>query len=877
MLKSFRKARKIQHLGISMRSHVVFAMLFVSLLPLLVLTENRNRAALSREIDVVEQGHLIIAKNLASTLDRYIVDAKATFAYFVNRQMQDQAPTEIESLMRNYNLHSLLWFPTDSIKPEKLLGSAKEVPPRKFFSQVANGLREGEIGLSGVQALDGQPTIYLIQRGKDGEIYVGAMDTGFVVSQQESIAFGQRGHAMIVDQFGRVLAHPKADWTQNSVDASKLEIVQNMIGRNTGVMQFYSPPLDADMIAGYTYVPSTGWGVMVPQPMSELMDAAQLAANRWLSVLVFMAIFSLVSAWLLSGIIVGPLKKIGQTFASAGKGRIDNRIDGLGRFVPRELNELKIVINSTLAKLNQAEKLQTSALNAAREANNHKSQAISILSHEMRTPLNGLIGAINLLGQTSLNEKQAGYLEIAETSSTTLLRHVNSVLEAAKLENRPRDVKKKRVNLHDMVKSICAENSSIIEAKRLNLKLDYSRELKNIVETDRDLMRSIISNLVSNAVKFTKTGTISVTLEPQSEERLKLCVKDTGSGIPTSELEHIFEPFVVLNNRYHQSNVGTGLGLSIVKKSVDALEGEISVVSKIGVGTTFNVQIPFLSNIKEIHRKVAKKDQQETNVVLTDSEEFTKRSNENCELNILVVDDVEINRIVLTQQLSSLGVNVKTAKDGLEAVSLSQTEIYDAIFMDIRMPRLNGIEATKRIRKSNGPNMSTIIIAQTATAGDEDIKNFISCGIDRVLQKPIFIDSLLNLIEEIKSLSNESTLSVDVQKCLVSNQILNTVKNSIGEEHTYTKYLEIIERASEIVTFLEKSDEDELVSEECQVAVHDISGECAAIGVLALNSNFRRVETILKSGKIMNLSVVLKELKASLIDTRDEVDRAFIH
>ena len=859
----------------SMRTQIFCGMLLISLVPLYILTENRQKSALLREISVVEQGHLIIARNLASTLERYVRDVKATFSHFVQSRNHGEEITEIGALLENYELNSVYQISDGGRDLITLLGSPLYAPSQQVISDIKKEMRGGEAQLTGVTQAGGRPMIYISQQDENGILFVGALNTNFVIEQQSSISFGERGHSMIVDQFGRVMAHPNLEWTQNSVDASKLDVVQQMIQQNTGVMKFFSPPLNADMIAGYTFVPNVGWGVMVPQPMAELEAAAKIASNHWFRIIISMMLIALVCAWVISGLIVGPINNISDVFRQIKKGKSSTRIKKFRRTVPSEFNEFGRIINTTLDELNKSKILMTRSLNVAREANLHKSQAISILSHEMRTPLNGLIGALNLLGRTSLDNEQSKYIDVAATSSTTLLRHVNSVLESAKLEKADHSLKISNFDLYSLVKDIISENSSIAEKKGVTISFDYSEELSELIQSDADRMRSILSNIVGNSVKFTDFGQISIELKPSDDHTLSICVSDTGLGIPSDELDNIFEPFVVVNERYNQSNVGTGLGLSIVKKSIEALEGTIVVKSEVNKGTSFELTLPTHGLIKKLSPSPAIAREQITGPTAIARAKSLTHSTESNPLQVLVVDDNEINLLVLSQQLLNLGCKVKTANDGVQALDMLDKVHFDAVFMDVRMPNMNGIEATKKLRASSGPNQSTLVVAQTAHAVEEDLEAFYACGMEKFLQKPILQQNLMEIVNEIKASLEGINSNIGRLGEEISIESVDLIRNALGENNAFVKYDEIFNRAQEILDFLQKSIPDSRDGVEHIENVHSISGECAAIGAFKLNSLFKKLESNLKLNSTNELPKLLKRLQKSIHAARREMQLIF--
>nr|WP_256363965.1 HAMP domain-containing sensor histidine kinase [Phaeobacter sp. 11ANDIMAR09] len=217
---------------------------------------------------------------------------------------------------------------------------------------------------------------------------------------------------------------------------------------------------------------------------------------------------------------------------------------------------------------------------------------MSVLSHEMRTPLNGVIGAVDLLERTELTDLQKKYLGYVSTSLNTLLKHVNDVLVVSKLDSSKVILEKELVNLRDLMSDIVQENSAQVEQSGGRITLTFAPNTPLEVETDPRLLKTIVANLVGNAVKFAAGEKISISVEHVSIGTLAFTIKDSGPGIQSSDFDSVFEPFTVLDASYGRHSEGTGLGLSIVATSVEALDGQIELHSEFGNGCEFRVQIP---------------------------------------------------------------------------------------------------------------------------------------------------------------------------------------------------------------------------------------------------------------------------------------------
>jgi len=580
----------------------------------------------------------------------------------------------------SYQFRMLAVFDFEQSSLDILYSREFDAPSQEIVASLREIAVRDSSNFSGVRQSPFGPVIYIARVSKSGALLVGAVDTSFVISQQSEIAFGERGHAMIVDNKGRVLAHPKQEWVDTSKDVTGLEVVQRMTLGQTGAMQFYAPPLKADVIAGFTFVPSTGWGAMVPQPVSELEEAARLEANELLEKLLLLLLFAALVSWFLSGLIARPIQSISKAATKVRSGDLAARVPEFKCLTPKELINLRCVFNGLLDNWSDNRVLLESSLEAANEANRRKSQSISVLSHEMRTPLNGVIGAVDLLERTELTDLQKKYLGYVSTSSNTLLKHVNDVLKVSKLDSSKVILEKELVNLRDLMSDIVQENSAQVEQSGGRITLTFAPNTLPEVETDPRLLNTIVANLVGNAVKFAACEKISISVEHVSIGTLAFTIKDSGPGIPSSDFDIVFEPFTVLDASYGRHSEGTGLGLSIVATSVEALDGQIELHSEFGNGCEFRVQIPV--DLLEGCSEFTTRDSLKAPSLRNNPEPIKNKERK----KVLVVDDNKINRLLLTNMLQGLGHSVSEAEDGSIALEAAMNERFDLILMDISMP-----------------------------------------------------------------------------------------------------------------------------------------------------------------------------------------------
>ncbi|WP_127716164.1 hybrid sensor histidine kinase/response regulator [Halobacteriovorax sp. HLS] len=378
--------------------------------------------------------------------------------------------------------------------------------------------------------------------------------------------------------------------------------------------------------------------------------------------------------------------------------------------------------------LNYNENLQIQVQEGIREAENAnkaKSRFFSQMSHEIRTPMNAIIGYAELLEQSSLTEDQTENLRHISESGTFLLQLINEILDFSKmeageftLEEQPFDLRLISENVVDLLRYKTSTLNVI-------LKLEIDPELGEFFIGDSHRLKQIIMNLTSNALKFTEKGEVIVYLKKVQDEKniewIEISVKDTGIGIEHEKIDIIFDDFTQANSSTSRKYGGTGLGLTITKKIVEAMKGEIGVTSSLGKGSTFWFQIPLVK----------------TNSIATNETvlEYDKESIK--DLKVLIAEDNSVNRKLAIKLLTLVGFeNLKTASDGNEAVEFVKNNPVDIIFMDVMMPDLDGIEATKMIRDLGFDSEQLKIIALTANAFSEDRSNCIKAGMNEHIKKP---------------------------------------------------------------------------------------------------------------------------------------------
>lgn len=380
------------------------------------------------------------------------------------------------------------------------------------------------------------------------------------------------------------------------------------------------------------------------------------------------------------------------------------------------------------------------AIDAADRANRSKSEFIANMSHEIRTPLNAVIGFSELLETISQDNKQKHYINSIMTAGKSLLRIINDILDMSKIEAGMMKVQYEPMQLSPVFEEIRQIFNQRIDEKGLKLIFKYQPDIPEILYLDEIRLRQVLLNIVGNAVKFTDSGSIAVEVtsknlseaEPDTTE-IQITITDTGIGIPLEDQKEIFEPFRQRSGQNTSKYGGTGLGLSISKKMAELMNGELSVVSQPGKGASFTLK---LHNVKfmRTERKKGKKPDCENSQAYS----FVRST-------ILVADDIESNRQMLKEHLVNAGLDVLEVEDGESAVAMAIKKKPQLIFMDIRMPGMNGIDAMKKLRM-NDEFKEAPIIALSASNYLEEIKKDDKYVFNEYIPKPIEVDTLMNVL-----------------------------------------------------------------------------------------------------------------------------------
>lgn len=375
--------------------------------------------------------------------------------------------------------------------------------------------------------------------------------------------------------------------------------------------------------------------------------------------------------------------------------------------------------------------------NAASEA---KSSFLGVISHELRTPMNGVLGAAQLLSATRLEPTQREYLSIIRNSGDNLLSLLNDILDMTKIEAGKMTFEIVDVLLEDLHKRVTGPFEAQAEAKGLEFSSRFEGDIPTTVRGDPLRVCQVIHNLLSNAVKFTDRGEVSYVVrgERLGENRVRFdfVVTDSGAGIAPDDLARLFQPFTQVDASSTRRFGGTGLGLTISRRMANIMGGDISVASTLGEGSTFTFSVE-ADVVEWAHRAAA--------------EPIRAEIEDGRALSVLVVEDHPVNRMILEAWMSSAGHASATAENGQVAIETADTQRFDLIIMDVNMPVMDGLTATRAIRAGDGPNHDTPIVVLSASARSEDHLAGLEAGADAYLNKPIDFAALAAVMNRVGS------------------------------------------------------------------------------------------------------------------------------
>ena len=423
--------------------------------------------------------------------------------------------------------------------------------------------------------------------------------------------------------------------------------------------------------------------------------------------------------------------------------------------------------------LEQANKKATIMTKRAQMANKAKGEFLANMSHEIRTPLNAIINISDFLAGTDLEPKQNEYLKIIRTSSRSLIEIVNDILDLTKIESGKLKFDKIQVSAIEIIDEIATMFLDKMQEKEIEFDIDIASDIPRKIIADPTRLRQVLVNLISNAVKYTDKGKISITVQNQSTDKnhidLLFCVKDTGIGIHPKDQEKLFDAFTQADGSSTRKYGGTGLGLTICKKIVDMMGGKIWVESVSGQGSSFY----FTARFKPIAPDL------EHHILIPENLK---------NLNVLIVEEHPIKQQILKHHLESFNFRIQTAECVMSAMEMIQTPIdgegFDLVVMDIKQPDMDGITAARRIKNEIKDSAPSIIIIN-ANPRKNDIKAVEEAGIEKFLVKPInqskLYDAIMNIFGYETNGQSRNLIDFSLPQAYQNLPILLVEDNSVNQ------------------------------------------------------------------------------------------------
>jgi PAS domain S-box-containing protein len=429
--------------------------------------------------------------------------------------------------------------------------------------------------------------------------------------------------------------------------------------------------------------------------------------------------------------------------------------------IESELLEAKVHAELATKIAEEAQSKAEEATEIAENAVKSKQQFLSNMSHEIRTPMNSIIGFTKVMLKTDLTEKQREYLTAIKMSGDVLTVLINDILDLAKVDAGKMLFEKKPFKMARSISAMIQLFEPKIQEKNLQLIKIYDKKIPKVLEGDPVRLHQILINLVSNSVKFTSEGTITVCVRLLNTEEnnvvIEFKIKDTGIGIAEDKIDHIFENFQQATSNTSRLYGGTGLGLAIAKQLAEQQGGTITVKSKIDKGTTFCVVLPFKKSKAEV--------ESETEIKVMEAEVK--------DVKVMIVEDIVLNQLLMKTLLDDFGFECDFAANGKIAIEKLKNATYDIILMDLQMPEMNGFEAAEYIRNQMG--LKIPIIALTADVTTADLKKCKSVGMNDYISKPVDEKLLYAKIVDLLKKNNSVTDTVR-SKCIDLTYLTNRTK-----------------------------------------------------------------------------------------------------
>jgi PAS domain S-box-containing protein len=518
--------------------------------------------------------------------------------------------------------------------------------------------------------------------------------------------------------------------------------------------------------------------------------------------------------------------------------------------VVREITERKLIEEEAATARQQAENAATA-----------QAQFLATMSHELRTPLNSIVGFADIvLDRLDLAPEARRQIGLIQTASDSLLTVVNDILDFSRIEEGRMELTPVDFDLAKLIEDSVSIVRGAAIAKRLDLHVSIDQRLPSRLIGDDHRLRQVLLNLLNNAIKFTREGQVSLSVGGSEQTALgeEICftVSDTGIGIPRDKLDSLFKRFSQVDGTTSREFGGSGLGLAISKRLVEAMGGKIAVESVPGQGSIFWFTVTLPTGDKSV-----------SSVPSSRSQPASARPTP---ARLLLVEDVEVNREIARATLERLGYQIDTVCDGAEAVASVQSGDYDAVLMDIQMPVMDGITATRRIRMLPGPKAGIPIIAMTANVLPAQVEAFRSAGMNGHIGKPFQREELLTIIERFLPGTEPSTASPAQTRPSIDAEAAVTLASLLGPAIHDDLLGQLRGRLEDFTARLSSGVEDK---DDLRRQAHSLTSAAGMLGFRTVSDCCAKLEIRLSSGE--PVSTLLEEVRESCLAALSEISARF--
>jgi signal transduction histidine kinase/CheY-like chemotaxis protein len=497
------------------------------------------------------------------------------------------------------------------------------------------------------------------------------------------------------------------------------------------------------MVAGFNVVPGVGWGVMVPQPQSEIYLQAESISKAALTIAILGVFVASFLSWWISGILSKPMQLLADAAQAVARGDLSSKVDLSSKPRPIEIRQLEKSFNQMVDDVGRKNTVLVNLAHEAVSSSNHKSAFISSMNHELRTPMNAVLGFAQMLEmntQEPLTDNQKSAIEHILRNGNHLLELIDQMLDLNKIEAGTLPLKMEDIPARDVLD----ESLYLIQERANHERVDIIDQTEGqnlpLLWTDSTRLIQVLLNLMTNAVKYNrKGGTVTLGCELLPEQMLRIIISDTGIGIPDDQQANLFKPFERLGHELGNID-GSGIGLSITRQIVEMLGGQIGFESDEEKGSTFWVDVRLSNKESPL--------EEETDAEDTATLNSKRRKNEGVVRTVLYIEDNPDNVHLVEAIIGQFGyIELLTAENATIGFDLSTSKRPDLILMDINLPGMNGLQALKRLKQTR-ETQDIPVIAITSNTMPRDIEEGLKAGFQAYITKPIKVTEFIQTIDQ---------------------------------------------------------------------------------------------------------------------------------